>query len=475
MAKVPGITFYPLNTNTLPTPTPFSTKETFPSCAVRFQEFFNVNLSQHEVQVYYKVKCSVPVMELHHQVFKFIQDKCVWMNNKQIDNSRPIDAALIYGAHKNWSNKHVIYNKIKKAMKKLDTEQAVNEDQQVVLTELLQENTFGWTIQSKRHTFTDWHHPRVHTNGVVIVCLKPFLRKAREIFGLIQVRYPDILGGGMRIIPTGIGDTHGYEAYKQMMMRNNDYHNRTDCVTIQGYHPEHRDLLITWDNMPSKKTYKHLREINGVFDIVETNKSATIGKYFAICDRSKRHEIERIIHAIMKALVGRIQDESDYNAQKYFGEHPSLRTQLSYGGYSAEAAELDKDIFSTFSSRPSQSTFAHMTLNFGTNDMTDEFPALRPPALPANPWKQNTTENQLAVRGEERSTVSMTDASYAASLASIQTDMASLLSGTIATIQADNAKERRAYEERETNRENQWQEREAARETQGHTGTERKL
>ena len=60
----------------------------------------------------------------------------------------------------------------------------------------------------------------------------------------------------------------------------------------------------------------------------------------------------------------------------------------------------------------------------------------------------------------------MTDASYAASLASIQTDMASLLSGTIATIQEDNAKERRAYEERETNRENQRQEQETARETQ---------
>ena len=157
----------------------------------------------------------------------------------------------------------------------------------------------------------------------------------------------------------------------------------------------------------------------------------------------------------MKALVGRIQGESDHDAQKHFGEYPSLRTQLSYGGYSAQAAELDKDIFSTFSSGSLQSTFASMTLNFGTKEMTNEFLALPPPALPSNPWKQNTTENQLAVHGDERSTVSMTDTSYATSLASIQTDMASLLSGTIATIQADNAKERRAYEERETNRENQ--------------------
>ena len=155
IAKVPGIIFHPSNTNTLPTPRPFSTKETFPSCPVRFQEFFNVNISQEEVKVYYTVKCSVPVTELRNRVFKFLTNRHVWMNNKQIDDSRPIDSALIYGAHKKWTNKHVLFVKIKKAMKRLETEQAVNEEQQVVLTELLRENTFGWTIQSKRHTYTD--------------------------------------------------------------------------------------------------------------------------------------------------------------------------------------------------------------------------------------------------------------------------------------------------------------------------------
>ena len=48
----------------------------------------------------------------------------------------------------------------------------------------------------------------------------------------------------------------------------------------------------------------------------------------------------------MKALVSRIQDEADPDAQKHFDQYPSLRTQLSLGGYSTEATELDKDIFS---------------------------------------------------------------------------------------------------------------------------------
>ena len=143
MTKVADITFYPSNTNTLPTPSPFSTKETFPSCPIRFQDVFNVDVSEEEVKVYYKVKCSVPVTEIRNRVFKFLTNKHIWMNNKQIDDSRPMDAALIYGGHGKWTNKHVLFDKIKKAMKQLETEQAVNEEQQLVLTELLRENTFG--------------------------------------------------------------------------------------------------------------------------------------------------------------------------------------------------------------------------------------------------------------------------------------------------------------------------------------------
>ena len=89
------------------------------------------------------------------------------MNNKQIDDSRPMDAALIYYAHNKWTNKHILYVKLKKAMKRLETEEAVNEEQQVVLTELLRENTFGWTIQSKRHTYIDGNNPRVHTLSLI--------------------------------------------------------------------------------------------------------------------------------------------------------------------------------------------------------------------------------------------------------------------------------------------------------------------
>ena len=110
---------------------------------------------------------------------------------------------------------------------------------------------------------------------------------------------------------------------------------------------------------------------------------------FCIYESSKRREVEKAIHAIMKALVSRIQDESDHDAQKHFGKYPSLRTQLSYGGYTTEAAELDKDIFSPFSSGSSQPAFTNMTLNFGTDETTDAFPALPAPVLPPapNPWK----------------------------------------------------------------------------------------
>ena len=116
---------------------------------------------------------------------------------------------------------------------------------------------------NKRHTYTDGNNPRVYTDGLIIVVKKPFLRKAREIFALIRVRYPDCLGGGMQLLATGTGDIHRYKGYRAMTIRNNDYQNNTDCITIQGYHPEHRELVIQWAKYPARKTYQHLRDIDG--------------------------------------------------------------------------------------------------------------------------------------------------------------------------------------------------------------------
>ena len=92
----------------------------------------------------------------------------------------------------------------------------------------------------------------------------------------------------MQLLATGTGDIHGYEGYRAMTIRNNDYHNNTNCITIQGYHPEHRELAIQWAKYLARKTYLHLRDIDGVFNVVETNKSQKIGKYFCIVDRNKR-------------------------------------------------------------------------------------------------------------------------------------------------------------------------------------------
>ena len=96
-----------------------------------------------------------------------------------------------------------------------------------------------------------------------------------------------------------------------------------------------------------------------------------------------------------------------------------------------------------------------MSLNFGTKEIVDAFPSL--PALapaPPNPWKQTTTETQLALR-DEQSTVSMTDNSYARSLASIQSDLASMVTSIMTVNKYERAKDRKQYEDREANHEAQ--------------------
>ena len=74
MNKVPGLTFHPTNDNTLPTPSPIGTKESFLTSNARFLEIFNTVMTQQGVTVYYKVKSSTPVMEIRPRVFFFLRE-----------------------------------------------------------------------------------------------------------------------------------------------------------------------------------------------------------------------------------------------------------------------------------------------------------------------------------------------------------------------------------------------------------------
>ena len=123
----------------------------------------------------------------------------------------------------------------------METDKEITEEQQSVLPEMQQYHNFGWNIMNKRHTYTDGqtNHPRAFTGGLIIVIKTPFLRIAWELFAMIRVQYPHCLGGGMQILAAGTGDMYGYENYKAMLVRNNDYHNSTNCITINGYHPDH--------------------------------------------------------------------------------------------------------------------------------------------------------------------------------------------------------------------------------------------
>ena len=55
-----------------------------------------------------------------------------------------------------------------------------------------------------------------------------------------------------------------------------------------------------------ERVYKHLNDIYGVYDVVKTNESQRVGKYFIIVDKNKQRAAELVIHKIMQALVHRI-------------------------------------------------------------------------------------------------------------------------------------------------------------------------
>ena len=47
-----------------------------------------------------------------------------------------MDAAIIYRGNKRYRNKHTMYRKIKKALKQMEMDRKVSEEQQIVLEEM---------------------------------------------------------------------------------------------------------------------------------------------------------------------------------------------------------------------------------------------------------------------------------------------------------------------------------------------------
>ena len=107
---------------------------------------------------------------------------------------------------------------------------------------------------------------------------------------------------------------------------------------------------------------------------------------FIIVDKNKQRGAELVICEIMQALVHRTQDEADPDAEMKLKQFPSLWSRLSQGGYTSEAAELDRNIFnhSTLTKSFSKPIYFDMGINFGTEESATAFPLL---PVPANPWK----------------------------------------------------------------------------------------
>ena len=120
----------------------------------------------------------------------------------------------------------------------------------------------------------------------------------------------------MQILATGTRDIHRNEGNRAMMIQNNEFHNTSDCITIEVYHPDHQALPFSFGKHPSKKVYKHLRDIDRVYDVVETNKSQKMGKYFIIVDRNKQQAAKLFIQ-VMQALSYRFQSNADNDAEMH--------------------------------------------------------------------------------------------------------------------------------------------------------------
>ena len=202
----------------------------------------------------------------------------------------------------------------------------------------MKENDYRFTVVNKTISYTDGVNPTVKTEGLVVQVKKPYFEISREIFAMVDQFELKCLGGGIRIMAAGTGKVLGYNRYAKYLMANNDYHNNTRCITLLAYHPLYRDAKVVVGDSDPRKLYKHLADIDGVIDIVETKDSQTEGKYFFIADSSKMTPAEFAISQVIGAHNARLRNPTEETVVTKFREYPSLKSGITAGGYIAQSA-----------------------------------------------------------------------------------------------------------------------------------------
>ena len=233
-------------------------------------------------------------------------------------------------------------------------------------------------------------------------------------------------------------------------MANNDYHNNTRCITLLAYHPVYRDVKVSVGESEPRKVYKHLADIDGVMDIVETKDSQTDGKYFVIVDSSKMAPAEFAISQVLGALNVRLRNSMDEKVVNKFREYPSLKSGITAGGYIAQSAarfagEFDNTPLTSSSIRQ----HPNQKMSFTIND-TAQFPQIKTKQIAwQGPQKDDVTIDSMK---SHRSTTDVTEVSLALSLQIFELKMTTSILQIIDNAREDQKATRAADELREERR-----------------------
>lgn len=151
--------------------------------------------------------------------------------------------------------------------------------------------------------------------GFVVQVKKHIINLTREIFLMIDIHELDCLGGGLSVLATDMAWELEYNKYSQMFMKNNDFHNNTDCITLVRYPQSYWQAKLNIGNLPPQKAYKYLQRTNDVIDVVETKDSQTEDNCFIIVNKTKRLQTEANIQRFIKALIVQLQNPDNLEAK----------------------------------------------------------------------------------------------------------------------------------------------------------------
>jgi hypothetical protein len=234
----------------------------------------------------------------------------------------------------------------------------------------------------------------VSSEALAITCVMNRSAMMKEIIS------SDDFPSNINIIPTGFTQVCGPKAESEWLKINNDFTNRVQGLSIDGFSEEFLDTSVHLDDDTYPTTRELILRSKAIISIERTKSTDNIGRYLLIVYRNLFQSAHDHINMVCQDIFPSVYDSpaSIATYRSNYLQVPRITAAANAGGSVATRSKkmeklLQSKIQSTATSNPT-SSYAEITRTKVVFDLQSEFPTLNSPTAstptPNNPPDSTT-------------------------------------------------------------------------------------